>query len=248
MTKLTLCEFHAPDPDIGIETLSPFCLKVHRALRAASLGYERRFVASPAELRHLNPAQQVPVLLVGDEPVFDSTRIVARISELGRPLDAGLDARGRAEALLWEELADSAVNAFVVAARWADDRNWPAVREAYFGRMPALLRAFLPGRLRANVVAGLQARDVWRHGEAECWRRYDALLDQLELRAPASGFWIGERLSVADLALFGQLRSLRTPLTPRQSARLEARPALVAWLDRVDAATSTATAPLAVAA
>lgn len=233
---LILCEL----ADTGLsthESYSPFCLKVHRALRAAGLPYRRRHGAAPTAFRHLNPAAQVPVLLVGDEPVHDSTRILARLSTLGRSLDGGPGPRERAEALLWEELADTAIYGFVVAARWADERNWPATRAAYFGKMPALLRAIVPGRLRAGVTKALHARDVWRHGAAECWRRYEALLDQLEARAPERGHWVGDRLSVADLALFAQLHSMRTPLTPWQAEALASRPALTAYLDRVDART-----------
>ncbi|UJR86831.1 glutathione S-transferase family protein [Sandaracinus amylolyticus] len=243
-TTLTLCELGETGIE-GLESYSPFCLKAHRALRAAGLSYERRTSARPDAFKALNPTGQVPVLLVGDEPIADSTRIVARISELGRSLDAGPTGRERAEAWLWEELADTALNGFLVASRWADARNWPAVREAYFAEMPAFIRAIVPARLRANVVATLVARDVWRAGEDECWRRFDALLDQLEARAPERGWWVGDRLSVADVALFAQLRSLRTPLTPWQASRVEARPTLCAWLDRVDHATRAPAVALA---
>ena len=42
---------------------------------------------------------------------------------------------------------------------------------------------------------------------------------------------------MADIGLFAQLHSLRSALTPWQREQVEARPALRAWLDRVDAAT-----------
>lgn len=241
LPKLTLCEL--TDPGVpGLESYSPFCLKVHRALRAAGLSYQRRHGAHPGVFRHLNPAAQVPVLLVGDEPVFDSTRIVARISELaarsgGTPLHAGPGPRERAEALLWEELADTSLNGFVVAARWADARNWPLVRDAFFAAMPRALRPILTRPIRSRLVRSLHARDVLRAGDAECWRCFESLLDALDARAPARGWWIGDRLSVADVALFGQLRSLRAEITPWQSERVGERTALCAWMDRVDQAT-----------
>ncbi len=64
------------------------------------------------------------------------------------------------------------------------------------------------------------------------------LLDDLDARAPAAGFWLGDRLGVADIALFGQLRSFDTPPTPQQATDLRARKRLSAWLNRVDAATA----------
>jgi glutathione S-transferase len=247
MTTTTpiLCEL--ADPGIeGLESYSPFCLKVHRGLRAAGVAYARRHLAQPAEVKPFSPAGQVPVLLVGDEAVADSTRILARLPGLGGASLVAGDPRERAEQLLWEELADTALNGFLVAARWADERNWPRVRDAYFARMPGAVRAVVPALLRRGVVKALVARDVWRAGPDACWARFELLLDALDARAPRAGFWTGDRVSVADVALFGQLHSLRTPLTEAQAATLARRPALSAWLDRVDAATRrTATAPRA---
>ena len=225
--ELVLCEL--ADPGIpGVESFSPFCLKTHRALRAAGLPYTRRHGFGPQAFRKHNPTGQVPVLLIDGEPIADSTEILRRIVAL-RP--GALAAEP--EAWLWEELADTAVNNFVVAARWADEANWPVTRDAYFAKMPSLIRAVVPGRLRKRVVANLVARDVWRAGADRCWARFEALLDQLDARAPERGFWCGRTLSVADVALFGQLHSLRTPLTASQSAALARRTRLSAWLDRV---------------
>ncbi len=150
------------------------------------------------------------------------------------PVEPG---RGR-EDLFRHYLADTALNGFLVAARWADEDNWPRTEAAYFGAMPTPLRWILPGRLRAGVLKILVARDIWRAGPAACWARYEQLLDSLDARAPLDGFWIGPKLGVADVALFAQLHGLRTRVTPGQRASIAARPRLSAWLDRVDAATA----------
>ncbi len=234
--ELVLCELR----DTGrceLESFSPFCVKVHRALRAAGLRYERRHADRPDAHREHNPTGQVPVLLVDGVPVADSTRILARIETLGGRSLLPADPRARAEALLWEELADTALNGFLVAARWADPRNWPVTRAAYFVGMPAPVRAIVPALLRRGVVRSLVARDVWRGGPEACWARFELVLDALEARAPERGFWLGEPIGVADVALFGQLQGLRTELTAWQMQCVQARPRLTAWLDRVDAAT-----------
>lgn len=225
--KLVLCELEQPDVP-GIESFSPFCLKAHRALKAAGLPYERRHGDRPAAFGKYNPTRQVPVLLVDGEPVSDSTEILRRIVTL-RP--GALAAEP--EAWLWEELADSALNGFLVAARWADDRNWPITSAAYFATMPSLIRALVPPRIRKRVLGTLVARDVWRAGPTRCWARFEALLDELDARAPERGWWCGRALSVADIALFAQLHSLRTPLTAPQADSLARRKRLSAWLDRV---------------
>jgi glutathione S-transferase len=178
------------------------------------------------------------VLLVDGEPVYDSTRIVERIDAISGALTRGLDGRARAEAWLWEDFADTSLNGFIVSARWADDRNWSAVREAYFGAAPWVIRAALVPVMRKRVVDAMVARDFWRAGADACWARFDKILDQLEARAPASDFWLGASPSIADVAIFAQLHSMRTRLTVPQAEAIAGRKVLSAYLDRVDAATN----------
>lgn len=224
--SLVLCEM-PPAIDAPVETWSPFCLKTRRALNAAGLAYTLRHEFDPAAYAELNPAEQVPILVADGAPIADSTRILAAIRGW-----QGL-APERGEALLYEELADTALNGFVLAARWADDENWARVRPTFFGPMPDA--AVAP--MRAGVIQALVGRDVWRAGPAACWARFELILDALDTRAPQAGFWLGETLSAADFAIFGQLQSLRLPLTPAQSAGIARRTTLTAWLDRVDRAT-----------
>lgn len=225
--QLVLCEVHPPQ-DEAVETWSPFCLKVHRALRAKGLKYERRFSAMPSDFKEFNPTGQVPVLLADGRAIYDSTQILSEIRQWKLP-----EAAPTAEALLYEELADTALNGFQVAARWADDENWQRLRAVFFGGAPEA--AVAP--VRAGIIESLMARDVWRAGPDRCWSRFSALLSALNERAPSSGYWVGPELSCADFGLFGQLQSFRTSLTPAQANMVQAQPRLVAWLDRVNAAT-----------
>jgi glutathione S-transferase len=234
--SLVLCEL-GDGSALGVESHSPFCVKAHRALRLAGLPYQRRHGSRPGEFAALNPAGQVPVLLIDGAPVADSTKILERIDALSGALTRGLDARTQAEAWLWEDYADTALNGFLVAARWADERNWPLVREAYFGTAPWPVRALVAPQIRRGVIRSLVARDVWRVGAEACWEQLEKTLDQLEARAPRRGFWVSATPSVADLSIFGQLHSLRTELTSPQREAVARRPGLSAYLDRVDGAT-----------
>lgn len=241
MTTLTLLEIEQLTLDAH-ESWSPFCMKANRALRFAGLSYTRKTGSRPDAWRSVNPTGQVPVLLVDERPVSDSTAILQEIEKLsGRSLSGSAPSQ-RAESWLYEELADTSINGFLVAARWADERNWHRTRDAYFHSMPALIKAIIPNRLRAGVIKNLVARDVWRAGPDACWSRFQHILDRLDERAPTTGFWVGDALTAADLGLFGQLHSMRTVLTPWQHQRVNERERLSKWLDRVHAATWTANA------
>jgi glutathione S-transferase len=226
---LILCELSAT-PHEAVDSWSPFCMKVFRALRAHGLAYASLRGAMPSTFAKHNPAAQVPVLLIDGAAVADSTEILRAIEDMtGR--------RSCAESWLWEEFADTTLNGFVVAARWADDDNWRRTKLAYFGDAPALVRLLVAPLVRRHVKKGLVARDVWRRGAAACWARFERILDHLEARAPEDGFWVAGGISAADFAIFGQLQALRTPLTVEQSRSVARRPRLSRYLDRVDMAT-----------
>ena len=234
--RLVLCEL--PDANLPRhESHSSECLKAHRALQLCGFPYERLHGDRPDAFKHLNPAGQVPVLLIEGKPLSDSTSIVSRIDALADgALTAGLTNRERAEAYLWEEMADTVLTGFVEAARWLDEDNWPKTRAAFFGDRPFFTRVVLSFLVRRRVRKALHARDFIRPDLDACWRRFEETLDRLELRAPVRGFWLGDRPSRADVAIFAPLWALRTDLTVRQARSLASRKNLTRWLFRVDAA------------
>ena len=239
--KIVLCEMTETGFE-GVQSFSPFCLKVHRALGATGLEYTSKR-GMPRDFADLNPLGQLPVLVVDeDEVIADSTKILARLEQIsvqrGGPTLLPRDARARAEAWLWEDHADRALNGYLVAARWADEKNWPLVRDTYFKGAPWFVRKVIVPKIRGRVLGALVARDFLRAGQAALWDDFRRILDALEARAPLSGFWVeNDTPTVADIAIFGQLHGLRTPLTAAQGRELTLRPALVDYLDRVDVAT-----------
>jgi glutathione S-transferase len=239
--SLTLCDFPAVTGHAGWPSFSPFVLLVERALRLAKLQFSHDRV-SMLKVRSLNPKTgQLPVLLIGEEALPDSTRILHRIDEALAPgsLTRGLDTRAVAEAWLWEEFADTAVYPHVLATRWADERGWAVPRKAFFGGLPPVVRSVVANMVRKKTLSSLQARDFTRAGLEACEARIQRVLDHLEARAPDKGFWLGEHPNVADLGLFAQLHSLRLPQTAFRAADIAKRQRLSAWLDRVEAATSS---------
>lgn len=228
----------ALDPTPDHESYSPFCLKVHRALKAADLPYTRTALDMPSRTTPFNKAGQVPVLRIDARHVADSTPILAAINTLTDGMFTLHDPRADAEARLWEDWADTVLSGFVSTARWADEDNWSRVRPAYFPNMPAPVALVVPAMIRRSVLKGLHARELTRRGLDACWERLEHTLDDLERRAPQRGFWMGDKLSVADLAIFAQLHSLRTELTPAQRDAVNRRPALTAWMELVARATT----------
>jgi len=230
-----LCEL-GPDAH-GIESLSPFCLKIHRALKWHGLQYERRHAMRPSGHIKINPRGQVPALLIDDKVVPDSTDILKALEALSDKSLVPTDRRQAATAWLWEDYADRVLGYYVFAARWFDDRTWPALRAEQFQPMPAILKPWLPNLLRKRILKRMSNMELIRAGQDGCWQMFQDHLDLLEDEAPESGFWIGDRLTVADVSLFGMLHCLRSDITPWQRDEVNRRPRLRAYLDRVDEVT-----------
>jgi len=230
--QLVLCEL-GPDAH-GLESLSPFCLKVHRALKFHGLDYERRYAIRPSEHRKHNPLGQVPVLLIEGEPVADSTAILQALEDLTDKSLLPLDRRQLAIAWLWEDYADRVLGYYVFAARWFDDRNWSALADEQFRPLPALLKPWMPNLIRSRILKKMSAMEFIRVGQAGCWRMFQQHLDRLDDCAPEECFWVGDKVTVADIGLFGVLHCLRSEISPWQMQEINRRPRLRAWLDRVD--------------
>jgi len=199
----------APKLALGREG-SPACVKVARALRLLELPFGEAEGA---------------VLVFDGEPMQDAGAIFRRLDRLVPGVLVPREPRLAAEAWIYAELAERSLHPFVLGALWVDPKNWPAVRDARFGRASWLSRTFVAPRVRAEHAYRARRDDL------------GPLLDALEERAPYEGFWVSAAPTVADLGLFAELDALRSPLTARQAQDLARRPKLSDWLDRVEQAT-----------
>lgn len=235
--QIVLYDFNVRPADRRWDSFSSFVLKVSRALKLAGLEFELRDV-DPRSLKSISPVGQLPAVDIEGERLWDSTRILRRIDTLvSGSLSLVEDPRLQAEAWLWEEFGDTSLYPYLLMARWVDDTNFAYTKQTLFGSLPSWLGAFIAGRLRARLTANLRQRDFLRASDADCWKRFAHVLNQLEARAPEQGFWLADRPCVADLSLFAHLHSLRTPQVAAQAAAIGRKVRLSAYLDRVEAAT-----------
>lgn len=246
--KPILCDVLDPKL-VVVETVSPFTLKAHKALLAAGVEYVTRRTTQSSDYNHLNPKGQIPILIVGDEILCGSRDIVRRCAQWAPHVyETELGPKEEAENHFWEEYAENTLKGFVAYSRWADENNWERAKAAYFVDMPAVLRPIIIPRVRKAILRLIKSMDVGRGGPEEEWRRYEMVLDMLDRRAPAEGYWLGTpKLAPCDISLYAFLQCMRTSITPAHHEALLARSKLNAYLDRIEALTkSPIKAPLAV--
>jgi glutathione S-transferase len=223
---------------------SAFCEKVRLVLAAKQLAYSVVEVSpglGQLQLYRLSGQRQVPVLVDGAAVIADSSAI-ARHLEVLQPEPALLPQAPalRAQVLLLEDWADTALAAGARLALLQAAVADPLLRGALLpDATPAPLRSLL-GAVPAAPLAGLG--QVLDHGGLEELR---ANLDQLVALVQAQPYLVGERLSLADLAVAAQLSLLKfpasagAPLAGRGVPGLADDPQLEplwAWRDRIGSA------------
>lgn len=218
--------------------LSPFVEKVWRALALKKVGCELVEPKGPADFGKWNPqTRKMPALRLGGERLYDSTFILRRLDELfpePRLSDANPEIAAAQELL--EDWSDESLYWYGMALRWSKT-NARATMEQIFASLPAPVRAIAKLVAGRQIAAATRAQGLGRLPEDVALRELARQLDHLVLVLGGRPFFHAERPSVADLALYGQFRMLRSGPTPAAAALLDERPALLAHMRRVEAET-----------
>ena len=219
---------------------SPYSLKVRAALRAKRLPHT--WTGMTAEDRqHVMPnvrAQVIPVIHKPDGSwTNDSTPFLLSLEDQGRALVPGSPAL-RFVCLLIEDMADEWFMKAMFHYRWfyEDDQEWCA---------NWLMYDSLPNVGRQGVetaAATIRARQISRMALVGCtpetapvieasWKRTCHALEGMA--TGPTRFLFGDRISLADIALYGQLKVMSVDPTPMAWLRAET-PYLYRWLDLAD--------------
>jgi glutathione S-transferase len=211
--------------------ISPFCGKVRCVLEHKGLAYE---VVDYNGLRArkakgLTAVGKLPVIDYGGERVQDSSEIARFLDEKhpDPPLFPA-DALGRAQAHFWEDWADESLYWFEIYFRfmYADARK-QAVALLSAGR-PRIERALLgrvvPGMYRKKTAA----QGIGRMSAGEVEQRFAVHLDQLETILSARPWLVGDRRTIADIAVQSQLAEIVR--TSHLAGDIHRRAAVTAWL------------------
>jgi len=219
---------------------SPFCLKVRAILDHKRIAFRRvNVLGKPLlDLRRRGKIGKVPAIEIDGQLVCDSTDIALALEvRVPQPAILPADARGRALCHAIEEWADESIYFVGLYFQWIDPAGLELVPRA-FGRGPLGKVAFelYTRRIRAQVRGQGTARKPDEHVRADLERH----LDHASALVSPGPFALGATPMLCDFALMSQLVYLAR--TPHGGPRVEARPALTAYLAAMRALRAQGTA------
>lgn len=219
---------------------SPYSMKVRAALRAKRVIHT--WTGMTVEDRgRIMPNAKVPVIPVVKTPtgewVNDSTPFLLSIEGEGRALLPETPIQ-RFTCLLLEDMADEWFMKAMFHYRWAyaEDAEWVA-NWLMFDSLPNVGRESVE-----SAASDIRERQIARMALVGCtpetgplieasWKRTCKVLEKMALSGQR--FLFGSRISLADLAFYGQLKVMSSDPTPLAWMRADV-PYLYRWLDHAD--------------
>ena len=222
-------------PVWGLQSPSPFCLKLETWLRMAGIPYDPISLDKPPQSK----TGKVPYLLLNNGATLADSNLIIRTlaSERGIDLDGRqtLEEQARTHAVL--RLVEESLYFAAVWERWMLPECWPITRDGYFGTLPAPLRTVFAGLVRRKLKGTLHGQGTLRYEPDEIIARGAADIRALSALLGQQAFFGGEQPGVADAAVYGALANLLGfPARTQLKSALEACPNLVAFCRRIEAA------------
>jgi glutathione S-transferase len=220
--------------------ISPFCDKIRRVLHWKGQPYVVRevpLVQAFTAVKKVNPIGKLPCLEHDGRFIGDSTDIAHYLEEqFPDPPLLPADPKLRGQCHVLEDWADESLYFYEMRLRFTlphnARRHIPALTAYDPAWMKTAARYVVPRMMRGVLGRqGLGRKPVERIVQ-DVERHIDAIAGWL-----GDGEWlVGSALSLADIAVFAQLACIRD--TEEGGKVIEGRPAVAAWMARVDRATS----------
>jgi glutathione S-transferase len=218
--------------------VSPYAAKVRRALRYKGIPFEVKNygVADAGKIRKtISPSGKTPVLDHEGQRIVDSTTILRYLERVfPTPPLLPLEPALRAQAHIIEDWADESLFFYDLNMRgWSNNIDWlkrdVLSHDSGFSGwiMNRLISKFVR---KTGEVQGIGRKDK-AVVCAEVEAHFDAVVDLL-----AVGQWlVGSHLTVADIAVASMCTVIER--AEEADAMMRQRPTLMAWRERIDAAT-----------
>jgi len=188
---------------LGVMDPSPFVVKVDVFLRFSGLPYE-----TFPDFNNIkkSPKGKLPFIEDDGQKVADSSFIIDYlIKKYDLPLDDFLTEEQKAISHLITKSLDENLYWCLVYSRWVADDTWPLISKTFFGKLPWLLRLFLPKLIRKGVKKNLHGQGVGRHSKSEILDITKQSFSALSALLAEKTYFFGEQPSSFDATVYASL-------------------------------------------
>lgn len=218
--------------------LSPFVEKVARTMQLKGMAFKLVEPASPTDFKKWNPQTgKMPVLELAGERHFDSTFIVRKLEEITpTPSVFAAEPEDRARQRLLEDWSDESLYWYLMAARWAPENESDSVAQLA-ATFPPLLRPIARIILPRAIGGQARSQGLARLPLSTLMRELGGHFDALQVLLGDRPYFFSDAVGVADLAVYGNLNTMKSGPTPQCEELISQRKWLADYFKRVDEAT-----------
>ena len=190
---------------IGLPNASPFCLKLETWLRMAELEYEVVVTPDPRKA----PMGKLPIIEHDGKKIADSSCAIAYLEKAcGVNLNAQLNPSERATAHALQRMLEEHTYWALLHFRWLNEENWAKTKDVFFGKMPAVLKAFVPNAMRKKILRDAQGQGLHLHSEEEITRRFAEDMRALADNLGEKPYFGGYQAANIDACAYGFLAQI----------------------------------------
>ncbi len=215
----------------GLESISPFCLKLDLYLRLAGIPYEVVVEGAPFK----GPKRKAPWITHDGRVIGDSALIIDYLNRaFDVDLDAGLSREQRAAGRALRAMLEENLYWAVIFERWIDEKNFADFRNIVLSAVPAPVRPLVAKLARRGVRQQFMGHGMGRHSPRDigdiAGRDIAALADWLG----SNEFMMGEKPTEIDAAAFGMLANIwYAPIDGTLKRHLAGHAKLVGYIERL---------------
>jgi len=217
----------------GLQSISPFCLKLDLYLKLAEIPYEVVIEGAPFK----GPKRKAPWIEHDGRVIGDSSLIIDYLNRtFDVDLDAGLTPAQRATARAMRAMIDENLYWVVIYERWIDRDNFASFRHTVLGAVPLPLRLLVAPLARRGVRRQFVGQGMGRHTPQEIAAIGARDIDALSGWLGDGEYMMGDAPSEIDAAAFGMLANIwYAPIEGDLKRHLTARENLVRYVERIQA-------------
>lgn len=194
-------------PMWGLPEISPYVTKCEVQLKMLGVEYKKER-AQPAE----SPKGQMPFIEDDGVRVGDSHFIREHFEKkLGKDLDAGLDARQRAESWAIERMLENHFSQASGYMRWLIPKNFEKGPAHFADAAPEAARAQIRGDLLKRVTDSFRSHGIARHTMDEIISLGDRSLSALSVLLGDKKYLFGDHWTGVDATAFAMMAGILTP-------------------------------------